>query len=100
LLEALAERAIAQPEENWLVVLTTDHGGTPGGSHGLLSRREVRVPFIVWGAHTQPGPLEGDIGIVDVAPTVFAHLGIHMPAAWALDGAPRGLPAETATTTK
>ncbi len=76
------------------------------------SRRNQRVVMAVPPAaeattHTLHGPMNNDgkawwwaIGIVDVAPTVFAHLGIHMPAAWALDGAPRGLPTAEPLTTK
>ena len=75
--------------ENWLVVLTSDHGGT-GHGHGLQIPEHVNIPFIVSGASAA-----SEFTVVpnhtDVAPTVFAHLGIEAGPKTDWDGIPVGL---------
>ena len=78
--------------ENWLVIVTSDHGGTPGGSHGGQTPEEVRVPLFIYGQSaiqrpiSRPNPFN-----TDIVPTAMAFLGIEVDPDWGLDG--RTLPA-------
>ena len=92
ILAAVAARCPDAPED-WLVVVTTDHGGgalEPRG-HGANAPEERDVLVLVARAQAAAG---GGVALrpapqhVDVAPTILAHLGLP-PAAWAgLDGRP------------
>jgi predicted AlkP superfamily pyrophosphatase or phosphodiesterase len=67
--------------EDWMIVVTTDHGRDPttGKGHGGQSDRE-RTTWIV---SNHPGLGErftsGSAAIVDIAPTILQHLGIAVP---------------------
>ncbi len=84
----------ARPErrgEDWLVVVTSDHGGR-GREHTDGTFPENRlVPLIVSGGASRRGPIQPAPGIVDVVPTALAHLGIGVREEWSLDGRPVGL---------
>lgn len=76
-------------QEDWLVVITTDHGHRDEGGHGGNSWQE-RQSFIAMAR------LDADLGFsapdrisnVDLAPTVLTHLGVEVRSEWDLDGAP------------
>ncbi len=89
-LAALAARpAIA--EEQWLIVLTADHGGS-GTTHGDRTPDNQTVPLIVAGPAVPPGVI-GTGSHLDVHPTLLRHFGLD-PSAWALDGVSRLAPRE------
>ena len=77
-------------DEDWLVIVTTDHGRDPltGRSHGTHSKRERTI----WMA-TNSQRLTPDFysmpEIVDIYPSIATHLGITIPEQIArhLDGA-------------
>ena len=69
--------------EEWMIVVTTDHGrdARTGKGHGGQSERE-RTTWIV----TNASPLDarftsGPLAIVDIAPSLLEHLRIAAPAA-------------------
>jgi endo-1,4-beta-D-glucanase Y len=66
--------------EDWLIVVSTDHGGTRGGSHGNDTPEERTIPFIVSGRNVTQGDLSEDTKLVDVAPTILSHMGLTVPA--------------------
>lgn len=76
--------------EDWMIVVTTDHGRDPltGKGHGGQSARE-RTTWIVT---NQPGLdarfTNGTPAVVDIAPSILQHLRIAVPAAVAreMDG--------------
>jgi len=79
-------------KEDWLMVITTDHGRDPksGHHHGGQSDRE-RASWIV----TNASPLntyaqKGKVSVVDILPTVARHLQISLNADQTreLDGVP------------
>jgi predicted AlkP superfamily pyrophosphatase or phosphodiesterase len=79
-------------QEAWLVVVTTDHGGTGMGiGHGGQSDAERTIFIIASGGtvrrgHTiSPGP-----GHTAVPPTVMAHLGLAIDPAWGWESGPFG----------
>lgn len=69
--------------EKWMVILTTDHGGTSGGSHGGQSVEERRIPFIVSGDDVPHGVVStASPGQAAVPATTLRYLGVSIPAAW------------------
>jgi predicted AlkP superfamily pyrophosphatase or phosphodiesterase len=77
--------------EDWLVLLTTDHGGK-GVLHGLQSDEERTIFIIASGGSVSrgrvvsPGP-----GHTAVPPTVMKHLGLEVDAAWGWESESFGL---------
>ncbi len=88
ILDALA----AQPmPERTVVIVVADHGESFGEHKTLLHGRRLydellRVPFLVKGAARlgTPRVVRGDVGLVDVVPTVLSLAGL--PTAPGLDG--------------
>ena len=79
-------------QEDWLIVITTDHGRDPktGHHHGGQTDRE-RASWIV----TNANPIntyaqKGQVAVVDILPTVARHLQISLSANQTreLDGVP------------
>jgi hypothetical protein len=68
--------------EDWLFIVTTDHGGT-GLGHGGQSNEERIIPFVASGGKVPKGVINREvIGQVAVPATVFRHLGLGIPATW------------------
>ena len=76
--------------EDWLIVVSTDHGRRADGGHGGDSPEEMTT-FIIVSGPSAADTIEGPTYIVDVAVTALAHLGIDPPASWRLDGRAVGL---------
>ncbi len=77
-------------DEDWLVIVTTDHGGE-GTSHGAQDAANQTVWLVVAGSGVQPGELS-EATQMDVHPTLLHFLGIELESDWDLDGAVVGLP--------
>ena len=112
LIEAVrARRNLA--DEDWLVLISTDHGRREDGGHGGDSPEEMTIFILasgvgggdggVGGARSVGGaggseassptadwPPPGSANIVDIAATALAHLGFEIDPAWGLDGRPLG----------
>ena len=89
---ASAVRARATfPEEDWLILVSTDHGRRPDGGHGGRSESELTSFFIAHGPSAVPGQLEGTPRVLDIAVTALTHLGIDIDPAWGLDGRAVGI---------
>ncbi|NOV03590.1 NPCBM/NEW2 domain-containing protein, partial [Paenibacillus planticolens] len=99
-------------QEDWLIIVTTDHGGVAGngsgGSHGGSSETERKVFLIVSGPDAARGVINPPstpypsntttpnttlTGIIqpDVVVTALTFLGIPIDSGWNLDGRPVGL---------
>ncbi len=90
MLDAVLSRATVASED-WLFVLTTDHGGS-GLGHGPMDAANQTIWFIAAGAGVRVGMLPaGETNHMDTAATVLAWLGVTIDPAWGLQGAPRGL---------
>jgi hypothetical protein len=100
LVDAIAGRA-TRAQEDWLVIVTSDHGGV-GTSHGGITAEHRAIPLIIAGDGVEAGEFSGaadvpgelDAGFVshlDVHPTAMQYLGIEPQADWDLDGVVRGL---------
>ena len=77
--DAVKERA-AEYNEDWLIVVTTDHGrdAETGRSHGKQSERE-RTTWISTNSTRLNDNFNDLPGIVDILPSIVAHLGLTMP---------------------
>jgi predicted AlkP superfamily pyrophosphatase or phosphodiesterase len=78
-------------DEDWLILVSTDHGRRPDGGHGSDSPEEKTIFLLMSGPSAAGGRIPGTPAIVDVAATALAHLGISLDPAWGLDGVPVGL---------
>ena len=90
LLEALRDRE-TYDEEDWLILMSTDHGRDDAGGHGGTSPSETTIFFLASGPSAEPGRTDCPPEIVDVAVTALAHMGLGPDPAWNLDGQVRGL---------
>ncbi|MET9292892.1 alkaline phosphatase family protein [Streptomyces sp. NPDC003077] len=79
--------------EDWLVLVTADHGHTDAGGHGGTSWAERQTFVIAYGGGLPAGTTRHDVKIVDIVPTALAHLGVAIDPAWGLDGRPLQQPA-------
>lgn len=91
LLEALHARP-TYAEENWLVLISTDHGRREDGGHGGASPEEMTTFILAAGPATRSWPAPGPTFIVDVAATALQHLGAPADELVALDGYPLAVP--------
>jgi predicted AlkP superfamily pyrophosphatase or phosphodiesterase len=91
LLAAIDARPTAKDEE-WLVIVTTDHGGEGlrhGDGHDVEEIR--RVFLIASGPGVKDPGTERQTYLVDAVPTALAWLGVKIDLAWGLDGTPFGV---------
>ncbi|MEV8319819.1 alkaline phosphatase family protein [Streptomyces sp. NPDC059900] len=82
--------------EDWLIMITADHGHTDPGGHGGSSRPERQTFMIATGGTVTPGSVRHDVRMPDIAASALAHLGIAIDPAWGLDGRPVQQPAPDA----
>ncbi|WP_327187195.1 alkaline phosphatase family protein [Streptomyces sp. NBC_01334] len=87
ILGAVTSRA-GYATEDWLIMITTDHGHTDTGGHGGSTLPERQTFLIATGAGLAPGSVRYDVKMPDVAASALAHLGIAISPAWNLDGRP------------
>jgi predicted AlkP superfamily pyrophosphatase or phosphodiesterase len=84
LLDAVRNRRTYAPEE-WLIVVTTDHGHRDEGDHGGYTDAERGTFILATGPGLEAGRRD-DTVLVDLAPTVLHHFGLPVPSE--LDGRP------------
>ena len=89
ILKALEKRP-SLAEEDWLILVTADHGGR-GTGHGGQSPGERTVFIIATGGDYPHEVVEGKWNITAVPPTVFHHLGLAVDPAWGWESAPFGV---------
>ncbi|MFC8956543.1 alkaline phosphatase family protein [Streptomyces sp. NPDC057101] len=85
ILDAVTSRA-TYANEDWQILITADHGHTPGGGHGGNTPGERQTFVIAKGTGFTPGSVRHDVKITDIAPTVLSHFGVTPAPAWQLDG--------------
>lgn len=77
-------------EEDWLFLVTTDHGFT-GDSHGTDDHRTRETWILASGGDIlATGTATRQWRQVDIPPTVFEHLGLTPESSWDWDGIPIG----------
>lgn len=75
------EVAAAALEQNYTVIITTDHGGHDKG-HGSDMKEDMTIPLFILGESFTPGENLGKRSILDVAPTVLNILDLTPPTYW------------------
>ena len=86
-----ARPGVIAGQEDWLVLMTADHGGQGTGhdaSQGLIN---WQVPFLASGPSVPDGAAIPQGTLRDVATTALWHMGVD-PFSTAVDGTVRGLP--------
>jgi predicted AlkP superfamily pyrophosphatase or phosphodiesterase len=78
-------------DENWLILMSTDHGRTDQGGHGGDSLKERTIFYLASGPSAGRGAPAHTAHIVDVAVTALTHLGVTIDPDWGLDGKVTGL---------
>ncbi|SMO65684.1 Type I phosphodiesterase / nucleotide pyrophosphatase [Saccharicrinis carchari] len=89
IIKALKTRKNYQ-NEDWLVIVTTDHGGSAYG-HGKNIPEHTTIFYIAHGPSVSKGKIMEDVNVVDVAVTALHHLGVEVREEWQLDGKSAGL---------
>ncbi|MFF4328616.1 alkaline phosphatase family protein [Streptomyces sp. NPDC001591] len=79
----------AYAQENWKILVTTDHGHTDAGGHGGSTLQERGTFVIAKGAGIPAGSVREDVKPVDVAATALAQVGVPVTG---LDGVPLDAP--------
>ena len=77
-------------DEEWMVVVTTDHGRVESGyGHGGQSRRE-RTTWISTNVPVNEHFCAGQLSITDIAPSICRYVGFEVPRdiRWEQDGMP------------
>jgi hypothetical protein len=85
-----ARPGVVSGAEDWLVIVTADHGGLGLGHDASQGPVNWEVPFIVSGNSVLDGATMGRGSLRDVVPTALWHMGID-PFELNLDGTVRGL---------
>ncbi|WP_456414702.1 alkaline phosphatase family protein [Oceanithermus profundus] len=78
--DGLIARVLDAAGDGAAVVVTSDHGGH-GRTHGSDRPEDVTVPLVLHGPGA-PERLPEPAGILDVAPTLTALLGVPAPGDW------------------
>jgi hypothetical protein len=66
--------------EDWLVILTSDHGGSPDGNHSGGSPEKRTIPFLVAGPLATTVLPQANPRQPDVAATVLTYFGAPIPS--------------------
>lgn len=74
------EKAIKSVPDDYLVVVTADHGGH-GRSHGSDMPEDMTIPIIFYNKNFAPRELD-EANIIDIAPTITSRLEVAPDADW------------------
>jgi len=85
-LVAAVQARATYAREDWLILVSTDHGRTADGDHGGDTPEELAIFFLASGPSALAGTPPDTVYIVDVPVTALTHLGIAVDPAWNLDG--------------
>ena len=81
-----ADRCIEQicrilPEDT-VVIVTSDHGGHDN-THHSDQEEDMTIPFMIYGPGIPKGQeIDGQVSIMDIAPTIVRFLGLEKPDGW------------------
>ncbi|MBE6540858.1 MAG: nucleotide pyrophosphatase [Ruminococcaceae bacterium] len=68
--------------DDTLFIVTTDHGGTPDGTHGEDTDAEMKIMYAAVGHSVQKGGKIGEMSIWDNAAVIAYALGYEAPEKW------------------
>lgn len=75
MLDAVEQRAATNPQEDWLVIVTTDHGREP--DTGFAHSGQTKSERTTWIAANKKLNSSKKASATDLVPTVLDHLGIR-----------------------
>jgi len=75
---ALADFFYFLSSQDYLAIVTTDHGHRNAGGHGGEERAVLEVPFLIFGPGVRPGEMKQPVSQLDIAPTIAAALNLPM----------------------
>ena len=88
-IDAMENRPTFQ-NEDWLVMITSDHGGIDY-SHGGQTIEERQIPIILSGSLVSIETLPEQSYLTNMVPTLLHYFGIENNCEWQLDGISMGL---------
>jgi predicted AlkP superfamily pyrophosphatase or phosphodiesterase len=77
--------------EDWLLLMSTDHGRRDDGGHGGESELERTIFYLASGPSATAIEPDAAATLLDVATTALVHLGVAIDPSWQLDGKVVGL---------
>ena len=86
---AAVEARAGYDDEDWLILMSTDHGRRDDGGHGGQSLEERTIFYLASGSFVLENDHPDGPFIVDVAVTALDHLGVAIDPGWGLDGTVR-----------
>lgn len=70
-------------QEDWLIIISTDHGGTNNGGHGGQSAEERTIPIILSGKDFDQNLVDPTtVGHHAIPAIAFKHLGVSVSPSW------------------
>jgi predicted AlkP superfamily pyrophosphatase or phosphodiesterase len=78
-------------KEDWLLLMSTDHGRRDDGGHGGESELERAIFYLTSGPSAAAIEPDAAVTLLDVAVTAMVHLGVAIDPSWQLDGKVVGL---------
>lgn len=75
------KRMIDRFGDRYSILVVTDHGGHDR-SHGSTMPEDMIIPFFFYGKEFTPGPIDKELSLLDIAPTIAAIMGIDSEKEW------------------
>ena len=75
------KRMIDRFGERYSILVVTDHGGHDR-SHGSTMPEDMIIPFFFYGKEFTPGPIDKELSLLDIAPTIAGIMGIEPEKEW------------------
>ena len=75
------KRVVEAYGSEYSMILMSDHGGH-GRTHGTDMPEDMTIPLMFRGPRFTPGRIEGELSLLDIAPTIADLLGIEPEEEW------------------
>ena len=76
-----AKRVIEKFGDEYSVIIMADHGGHDR-SHGTTMPEDMTIPLFFRGKEFTPGPIDKQLSLLDIAPTIAKIMGIEPEREW------------------
>ncbi|MBE6609060.1 MAG: hypothetical protein E7634_00115 [Ruminococcaceae bacterium] len=75
------KRVIESCGEEYSVIIMADHGGHDR-THGTTLPEDMTVPMFICGNNVTAGQIEGEVSLLEIAPTIASIMGINPDDQW------------------